>query len=227
MRLDRGDAGNLDVSLIGEAPQREAHDGDQAEAAPAESPEAAPEDADAAATEAESADEPESSSTASSPATGPVGPTVIDVLPMESQERGLRLGPRRGSTRRRGAEDEAALLRRAGSQHCRGDPPPTEDRATEASPAGPPTDVEALGLPSEPDAILRYLTHRYRGVGEKTAETLVSEVRGRSLQDAPGRSVGDRAGDSGEPSRAGGGSLECRLRAPDIGNEFGLWRRRR
>jgi hypothetical protein len=35
--------------------------------------------------------------------------------------------------------------------------------------------VESLGLPSEPDAILRYLTHRYRGVGEKTAETLVAE----------------------------------------------------
>ena len=30
-----------------------------------------------------------------------------------------------------------------------------------------------LGLPSDPDAIVRYLTHRYKGVGEKTAESLV------------------------------------------------------
>ena len=41
-------------------------------------------------------------------------------------------------------------------------------------PAGDGTfDAEALGLPSEPAAIVRYLTHRYRGVGEKTAEALV------------------------------------------------------
>jgi hypothetical protein len=28
-------------------------------------------------------------------------------------------------------------------------------------------------LPTEPDAIVRYLTHRYKGVGDKTAEALV------------------------------------------------------
>jgi hypothetical protein len=33
--------------------------------------------------------------------------------------------------------------------------------------------VKALGLPSDPEAIVRYMTHRYKGVGEKTAETLV------------------------------------------------------
>ena len=33
--------------------------------------------------------------------------------------------------------------------------------------------LEGLGLPNDPEAIVRYLTHRYRGVGEKTAKTLV------------------------------------------------------
>ena len=34
-------------------------------------------------------------------------------------------------------------------------------------------DFDDLGLPSEDGAIVRYLTHRYKGVGEKTAESLV------------------------------------------------------
>jgi uncharacterized protein (TIGR00288 family) len=38
------------------------------------------------------------------------------------------------------------------------------------------TGVDGLGLPSEPGAIVRYLTHRYKGVGEKTAETLVDQL---------------------------------------------------
>jgi hypothetical protein len=38
---------------------------------------------------------------------------------------------------------------------------------------GAPIDLKALGLPSDPDAIVRYMAHRYKGVGEKTAETLV------------------------------------------------------
>ena len=36
--------------------------------------------------------------------------------------------------------------------------------------------VSDLALPSEPGAIARYLTHRYKGVGEKTAETLVEAL---------------------------------------------------
>jgi len=122
-----------------------------------------------------------------SPATGPVGPTVVDVLPMEPEETGLRLGPRRGSTRRRSEEDVPFFDGQVASAVVATEPP-TEDRATESSPAGPPADVEALGLPSEPDAILRYLTHRYRGVGEKTAETLVAKFGAglfKTLQDDP------------------------------------------
>jgi hypothetical protein len=40
-------------------------------------------------------------------------------------------------------------------------------------PSGRGPELEGLGLPSDPEAIVRYLTHRYKGVGEKTAETLV------------------------------------------------------
>ncbi|MGH7481000.1 MAG: hypothetical protein ACRELV_02515, partial [Longimicrobiales bacterium] len=44
-------------------------------------------------------------------------------------------------------------------------------------PGGPPAPVDpevaALGLPTERQAVLNYLQHRYKGVGEKTAETVV------------------------------------------------------
>ena len=43
-------------------------------------------------------------------------------------------------------------------------------------------DVRALGLPSEPDAMVRYLTSRYKGVGQKTAETVVSALGGDLFQ---------------------------------------------
>jgi hypothetical protein len=39
----------------------------------------------------------------------------------------------------------------------------------------PTGSLEGLGLPSEPDAIVRYLTHRYKGVGEVTAQMLVEK----------------------------------------------------
>jgi hypothetical protein len=39
----------------------------------------------------------------------------------------------------------------------------------------PSGSLEGLGLPSEPDAIVRYLTHRYKGVGEVTAQMLVDK----------------------------------------------------
>ena len=64
--------------------------------------------------------------------------------------------------------------------------------ATSESPTfgagGGELDLGDLGLPTDPDAILRYLTHRYRGVGEKTAETLVDEFGTRifdTLQQDP------------------------------------------
>jgi hypothetical protein len=58
----------------------------------------------------------------------------------------------------------------------------------EAPVAGGDFDAAALGLPSDPAAIVRYLTHRYRGVGEKTAESLVERFGAdlfRVLRDDP------------------------------------------
>jgi hypothetical protein len=103
------------------------------------------------------------------------GPTVLEIKPAEPGETGLRLGPRRGSTRRRG-DDTLVLLPGQAVES----PAPPERGATARTPerthapaADGAFDAEALGLPTEPAAIVRYLTHRYRGVGEKTAEALV------------------------------------------------------
>jgi uncharacterized protein (TIGR00288 family) len=117
-------------------------------------------------------------------------PVVIDILP-EHDEGGRGLGPRRGSTRRRGADEPPPLFagqvvpsdsgaHRSGSGgtsavHVSSDPAIGGSSAvmTTTEPSAGGGDLEGLGLPSEPDAIVRYLTHRYKGVGEKTAETLV------------------------------------------------------
>jgi uncharacterized protein (TIGR00288 family) len=81
-----------------------------------------------------------------------------------------RLGPRRGSGRKQHDQVEPSLFD--------GQIPPsrtlTPDRgpAAPAPPARAPVDVGDLGLPTAPDAQIRYLTG-YRGVGRKTAEALV------------------------------------------------------
>jgi len=162
VRLNRGEAGNLDVSLGGDAqmaPRTEHH-----EAAPTDEDEGR---AEVAATDAEHEPEVAPEPTRSS------GPTVVEVLPVEPTEQGLRLGPRRGSTRRRGADDVVPLFEgQTADSHVATETVASEHPAEATGHEGP-ADVSTLGLPSEPDAILRYLTHRYRGVGEKTAETLV------------------------------------------------------
>jgi hypothetical protein len=52
---------------------------------------------------------------------------------------------------------------------------PAEGAVAEAPSSGADDafDAAELGLPTDPEAIVRYLTHRYRGVGDKTAELLV------------------------------------------------------
>jgi uncharacterized protein (TIGR00288 family) len=49
-------------------------------------------------------------------------------------------------------------------------------QAEDASTSSVEVPVSDLALPSEAGAIARYLTHRYKGVGEKTAETLVEAL---------------------------------------------------
>ncbi|MDH3424393.1 MAG: NYN domain-containing protein [Gemmatimonadota bacterium] len=166
--LDRGEAGNLDVSLTEGTRPRATAEVPQTESEP---------DASWGTPSADGPAEPEAPEEPARPA----GPIVIDVLPTPSEEAGLRLGPRRGSTRRRSEEDVIPFFE--GQVAGTG-----VTTVSESSPAGPPAAVESLGLPSEPDAILRYLTHRYRGVGEKTAETLVAQFGSdlfKTLQEDP------------------------------------------
>jgi uncharacterized protein (TIGR00288 family) len=124
-----------------------------------------------------------------------VGPTVIEVQPPRRGD-GRKLGPRRGSTRRR-SSDEGGVPLFEGQTVPAPSPGKTEASASTSSPelqstassqpiedrprvgssptggSGSAVDVKALGLPSDADAIVRYMAHRYKGVGEKTAEILV------------------------------------------------------
>ena len=56
------------------------------------------------------------------------------------------------------------------------------DDAAQAAPEAPPLDPSGLGLPTDPDAVRRYLANRYRGVGAKTAERLVEAFGDRVFQ---------------------------------------------
>jgi uncharacterized protein (TIGR00288 family) len=177
VRTQRGEGG-LEVVLA---------DGNAAAASPATRQEAERE-----ADEAEEAEEPSFDTSDGVSASGydddeepewedepvePSGPVVFDVQP-DFDDDGPGLGPRRGSTRRRGGDEPPPLFQGqvVTSEAPRGRSP-TQGGGT-AVYAPPPSsglgpELEGLGLPSEPDAIVRYLTHRYKGVGEKTAETLV------------------------------------------------------
>jgi uncharacterized protein (TIGR00288 family) len=77
------------------------------------------------------------------------------------------LGPRRGERKgRKGKEGPPPLLE---GQVVT---PPGTSRKGADSPASE-LDPEELGLPTEGDAIISYLTNSYKGVGKKTAESLV------------------------------------------------------
>ena len=163
VRLQRTEGGNLEVSLP---------DGTET-AAPTREP------------VAEAVDEPAEPDREPSARFEPdpqpevrTGPTVIDVAPPENGGRTQRLGPRGGSTRRRGGEEPPPLLEGqvAATPAASRQPSGLADGAGE--PAGETTagrGLEGLGLPTDPGAIVRYLTHRYKGVGEKTAQALVEQ----------------------------------------------------
>jgi hypothetical protein len=186
IQLEQTENGNLDVSLPGESTAVES-----------EAPPGVPEEAHSAGSDvSEEAPGPvglavaeDAAASAADPAVRarPVEePVVIEVLPPETDRGGLGLGPRRGSTRRRLGESPPALL--DGQAFGAASVP----ASSEASSDGIGSDqaggigseraavgnagVEGLGLPSDPGAIVRYLTHRYKGVGDKTAETLVAHL---------------------------------------------------
>ncbi|HBE00334.1 MAG TPA: hypothetical protein DC060_19340 [Gemmatimonadetes bacterium] len=183
IEAERTDRGNFQVSLVTGAAEVAVADEDprglESQAAADDVP------------DAESASEPVAESSE---------PRIVEVLPSDLADLGLRLGPRRGSTRRRGAEDQPLLFE--GQAFAASSPAPyvAPDEATEDAPveaaspqvaetaAAGEVDLGSLGLPSEPDAIVRYLAHRYKGVGDKTAETLVERFGPdlfRTLRDDP------------------------------------------
>jgi hypothetical protein len=82
-----------------------------------------------------------------------------------------RLGPRRGSTRRRGRDGEPQLFEgqtvQATAEEADG------EEADGSVGAAGDLDPERLGLPTDREAVIRYLSNSYKGVGAKTAEALV------------------------------------------------------
>jgi uncharacterized protein (TIGR00288 family) len=86
---------------------------------------------------------------------------------VEAPGRSRSVGARTGSGRRRsGAEVPPPLLE--GQILSRG--------SRSGAPAGGSDDLSTLGLPTDPDAMVRYLSSRYKGVGHKTAEALVAAL---------------------------------------------------
>ena len=178
VRLTRNEAGNFEVGLAKDEKTASRGRGRKA-AMPA------PEESAPVAEEPTQADEPSAAAVEvdpprkEEPAPEPV---VVEFSPSELEDQGLRLGPRRGSTRRRDGDDGLVLLPGQGVPAHQTD---VFDRAAPAEPAASGTveapsrsengafDAAELGLPTDPEAIVRYLTHRYRGVGDKTAELLV------------------------------------------------------
>jgi uncharacterized protein (TIGR00288 family) len=179
IEVERTDRGNFHVRLVsGAVDGADADDAAGGHESPAVADDA--HDAQSAAKPAaesastavpESAQEPESGA-----------PRVVEVRPSDSADLGLRLGPRRGSTRRRGADDQPLLFEGQAVAAASSTPDastadaPVESASVpiEETPTDADVDLDSLGLPSDPDAIVRYLTHRYKGVGDKTAETLVA-----------------------------------------------------
>jgi uncharacterized protein (TIGR00288 family) len=207
IEAERTDRGNFQVKLATGDPVAAA----DADAPPEVESGAGADEAPETESALQSAPEPDAdSATESTPSPDNDEPTIVEVLPSDLGDLGLRLGPRRGSTRRRGADDQPLLFEgqafgtstsasnvRSESESAASDEVPggavaeetrSEPVADEIGGSADDVDLDSLGLPSDPDAIVRYLTHRYKGVGDKTAETLVERFGTdlfRTLRDDP------------------------------------------
>ena len=182
VRTERAEGG-LDVMLAdGSGPASRAPAVRQEEDRLAAEPEATHDEDREEAASSQHDDEPE---WRNEPQPRSSGPVVFDVQP--DGDDGPGLGPRRGSTRRRGGDEppplfegqvvttEAPSHRAVGGSTTAVQEPGGSATAvqTPGEPSGRGPEIAGLGLPSDPEAIVRYLTHRYKGVGEKTAVTLV------------------------------------------------------
>jgi uncharacterized protein (TIGR00288 family) len=177
VRLGRGDGSGLDVSLASGsvAPEPRPSIG----ATPEPTAGAAPEDA-TDGVKASPAPEWNDTPAVATKATPPPPrrePLVMELRPEDSPDTGLQLGPRGGSTRRREDDEPPPVFAGQGLPAAGGSAASmsTDVASTDGGsvPTWPSGSLEGLGLPSEPDAIVRYLTHRYKGVGEVTAQMLV------------------------------------------------------
>ena len=157
--LAQTDGGNLEVALADDGPATAGAEPRTDGARPVPEPEAEPD----GRRDERARPEPRDA--------GPDRPveTVLEIKPSDEES---PLGPRLGSTRRRRHEEAPTFFEGQVVETVPGD----GDGAEPGSPGegGESSfDAAALGLPTDPEAIVRYLAHRYRGVGEKTAESLV------------------------------------------------------
>ncbi len=142
-------------------------------------------------------EEPAAAQPEAEPETEEDGQTVLEMDPSTMDTGAKRLGPRRGSTRRRGGDEPPPLFEGqivkspstddAAGESSRSSGGASDDRSQDvrepaaSAPAdngnapsgGSGFDPQELGLPTDEEAIIRYMANRYRGVGEKTAEVLV------------------------------------------------------
>jgi len=121
-------------------------------------------------------------SLAQSPASGALSsePGADEALPAGAGPRapatkGKGLGPRRGERRGRKGKEGPPLLLAGQVVDAHGAPARAAAPSGEPLPGAEPTGVDPseLGLPTDPSAIISYLTNSYKGVGKKTAENLV------------------------------------------------------
>jgi uncharacterized protein (TIGR00288 family) len=192
--LHRRDSGNYEVALPGAAaaaPSDEPSDSGTARQADDAGPAAgATEPAETAPAVEDRGGEARAESTGKTPATGPVVRELRPEDVVDPDAPGRRLGPRGGTTRRRGGDDDPPPLlpgqtvSGGGSSEA---PParpdsfeepvdelePREEVAASPSPTADDFTASDLGLPTDADAQIRYLSNSYRGVGKKTAEALV------------------------------------------------------
>ena len=217
VQLGRTDAGNFDVTLPDGNGARTTQRPDRSRRGAEPGGRGEPSASEGRAEPAEPAPEPYRAPRDEPPASS-AEPTVVEVLPGDAEQDGLRLGPRRGSTRRRGADEPPPLFEgqavpssgtagratdpaaRAGASAPARETATPESRGSDRARGardggrrapeqdGEEVDLAELALPTDPDAIVRYLTHRYKGVGQKTAETLVDRFGPgifKTLRDEP------------------------------------------
>lgn len=122
-------------------------------------------------------------------------PATVAEAPVAAEEKkaegGRRTRKRGGRSRRKGAaaataaaepQEATAEVEPAAAEVAEPEPQPAAAGAAE--PAPEPAAATALWVPTEAAAVVEYMTHRYKGVGKKTAETLIDAFGAERVFDA-------------------------------------------